>query len=235
MQVLPGSPQEDEFALLSLGARSPYEALLVPQRLPEALKLADPADLSAPDQRHWRSAFLEFLSGVSIRGGGRPIVLKSPTHGFRVATLRELLPDARFVLIVRNPATNFESVVRMWRKMFETYAFGPIPSDDEIREAVLEDRLRFEAKLATGTAGLSGNRFATIQYESLVADPIGVTGQIYEQLQLGDFAVVRDAIAAEAARRSEYRARADQPSAIWQGRIDSAWADINKRYGYSRN
>ena len=30
MEVRPGSPQEDEFALLSLGARSPYEALLIP-------------------------------------------------------------------------------------------------------------------------------------------------------------------------------------------------------------
>ena len=44
----------------------------------------------------------------------RPLILKSPTHGFRVATLRELLPDARFVLIVRDPATHFESVIRMW-------------------------------------------------------------------------------------------------------------------------
>ena len=59
------------------------------------------------------------------------MILKSPTHGARIATLRELLPDARFVLIVRDPLTNFESVVRMWRKMFETYAIGPIPPDDD--------------------------------------------------------------------------------------------------------
>ncbi len=68
------------------------------------------------------------------------MILKSPTHGARVSTLRELLPDARFVLIVRDPFTSFESVVRMWRKMFELYALEPIPSDDVIREAVLADR-----------------------------------------------------------------------------------------------
>jgi len=44
MEVRPGSPQEDEFALLSLGARSPYEALLVPAILPESLKLTDLAN-----------------------------------------------------------------------------------------------------------------------------------------------------------------------------------------------
>ena len=52
-----------------------------------------------------------------------------------------------------DPLTNFESVVRMWRKMFERYALGPIPSEDEIREAVIEDHPRFQSKLATGKAG----------------------------------------------------------------------------------
>ena len=46
MEVRSSSPQEDEFALLSLGARSPYEALLIPRILPEALKLPAPKRLS---------------------------------------------------------------------------------------------------------------------------------------------------------------------------------------------
>ena len=59
----------------------------------------------------------------------------------------------------------------MWRRMFDTYSLGPIPSGDEIREAVLADRLRFEAKLAEGAAGVAENRFATLTYEALIADP----------------------------------------------------------------
>jgi omega-hydroxy-beta-dihydromenaquinone-9 sulfotransferase len=97
MEVRPGSPQEDEFALLSLGARSPYEALLAPAKLNQALKLADPRDLAPLEEQQWRKASLSFLSGVSVHGAGRPLILKSPTHCFRLATLRELLPDARFV------------------------------------------------------------------------------------------------------------------------------------------
>src|SRR5215475_6805410 len=53
MVVQSGSPQEDEFALLSLGARSPYEALLIPSVLGEALKLTDPCDLSPEDEKRW--------------------------------------------------------------------------------------------------------------------------------------------------------------------------------------
>ena len=234
MEVRPGSPQEDEFALLSLGARSPYEALLVPAILPEALKLTDPRELSPQDEARWREVFLSFLAGISVRGAGRPLILKSPTHGARVSTLRELLPHARYILIVRDPMTSFESVVRMWRTMFETYALGPVSNDDDIREAVLADRPRFEAKVAAGTADLPANRFATITYESLIAGPVGVIEQLYGRLELGDFAEVRDAIVAETEHRSGYRAKSILPSDAWRQRISDEWAPILTTYSTFR-
>jgi hypothetical protein len=232
MEVRPDSPQEDEFALLALGARSPYEALLVPDRLSEALKLADPEDLAPADNARWQSIFLDFLRGVAVQGGKRPVILKSPTHGSRVTTLRRLLPDARFVLVVRDPYTNFESVIRMWRRMFETYSLGSIPPEDEIREAVMADRPRFEAKLATGTAGLPDNRFAAVPYESLANNMVVEIEKLYSRLELGDFAIVRDAVAAEAERRRSHRAKAQLPAAAWKERIAADWAEIFTKYGY---
>lgn len=162
------------------------------------------------------------------------MILKSPTHGERVDTLRELLPDARYVLIVRDPMTSFESVVRMWRKMFEMYALESIPSDDAIREAVLTDRSRFEAKLAAGTRGLPENRFVTITYESLVADPVAVVERLYQRLELEDFNSVRDTIVAETQRRSGYQAKGVVPSPLWQQRIRDEWAPTLSNYAASK-
>jgi len=230
MEVRASSPQEDEFALLSLGARSPYEALLIPAILSDALKLTDPGDLSPADEQHWREVFLRFLAGVSVRGAGRPMILKSPTHGARLDTLRELLPEARYILIVRDPMTSFESVVRMWRKMFELYTLGRIAPDDNIREAVLADRPRFEAKLAAGTRDLPPNRFVTITYRSLVANPVAVIKRLYQQLEMGEFETVREAIATETLRRSSYQAKGVLPSPEWQQRINSEWAAILSDY-----
>jgi hypothetical protein len=234
MELRSASPQEDEFGLLSLGARSPYEALLMPAILPESLKLSDPRDLSPEDEKRWREVFLSFLAGVSARGMGKPLILKSPTHGFRVSTLREVLPDARYVLIARDPLTNFESVVRMWRKMFDTYALGPIPSDDDIREAVIADRPRFETKLTTGVAGLPENRFTVLSYESLVANPAGVLERLYAHLELGDFDSVRGSILAETERRKGYKAKGHLPSPAWQERISREWTGILEQHATLR-
>jgi hypothetical protein len=193
----------------------------------------DPRDLSSQDEKRWREVFLSFLGGISARGGGKPMILKSPTHGARVTTLRELLPNARYVLILRDPITNFESVIRMWRRMFETYALAPIPPDDDIREAVLADRPRFEAKLAAGATDLPESRFTTLTYESLVANPVGVIEKLYRQLELGDFGALREALIIETKRRSGYKAKGSLPSDLWQKRIRDEWAGILAQHAAS--
>jgi len=226
------SPQEDEFALLGLGARSPYEALLSPSHLPEALLLADPDDLSPAERVRWRQIFSAFIADVSSVEGGRPLVLKSPPHGYRIATLRQLLPDVRFVVIVRSPGVVFESAVRMWRSLFELYALTPIPPEDDTRRAVLQDRPRFEAKLAQGLTGVPSNRVACVRYEELVRDPLRVIRGVYERLELEDFASLERAICAEHAKRSGYVARNAQPPGPWAEALRTAWAPIFRHYGY---
>ena len=176
MMISLAAPQEDEFGLLCLGARSPYEGLLVPRKFAQAFALADPRDLCSDEKRHWRKTFEAFLRGVSLVSGGKPLVLKSPAHSYRVATLRELLPDARFVLIVRNPYEVLESMVRTYRALSSKYGLGPPLPDDEIRDIILHERLRFEAKLQSGVAGLPDRQFATVTYEQLIANPLGTIG-----------------------------------------------------------
>lgn len=226
------SPQEDEFALLALGARSPYEALLAPRSLAAALALSDPRDLTGDDERRWESIFSRFLRGVSAVEGNRPLILKSPPHGYRVATLRRLIPDARFVVIVRSPDIVFESVVRMWHALFPIYSMAGLPPEDETRGVVLADRPTFEAKLAAGLAGLPENRVAWLQYEELVRDAPGTIGRVYEQLGLDNFASVEAAIKAEAAASTNYVAGNMKPSDYWNLQLRQHWRSIFERYGY---
>jgi hypothetical protein len=232
VRISAATPQEDEFALLALGARSPYEALLTPRHLAEALGLSDPRDLTPTEQARWREVFVEFLSGVSVVEGGRPLVLKSPPHGYRAATLREIVPDARFIVIVRSPATVFESAVNMWHSLFPMYALESIPPEDHTRQVVLQDRLRFEAKLAAGLEGLPDRRVAYARYEDLVRDPLGTLGRVYEQLRLEDYSTVEPALRAEARTHERYVARNASPRESWMTQLRTAWAPVFERYGY---
>lgn len=234
MMIGAQTPQEDEFALLCLGARSPYEGLLAPRKFADALALADPNDLAPVEKRRWHEVFTQFYRGVSLASGGKPLVLKSPTHSYRVATLRELLPDARFVLIVRNPYELLESMVRTYRALTDKYGLGPSLSDDALRETILLERVRFEAKLLAGTAGLPPNRFAILKFEDLTSDPLGRIEDLYRQFELSGFDEMRPKLEAEIVKRRGYVQDAILPDAAWRRRIDTLWAGIFERYGYKR-
>ena len=232
VEICASSPQEEEFALLALGARSPYEALLAPSFLGEALRVGDPLDLAEPECLHWQNTFERFLRGVSVVEGYRPLILKSPPHGYRVALLRKILPNARFILIVRSPAIVYESTVRMWRSLFEIYAMGDIPPEGQTRRAVLEDRPYFESKLSAGLSGLPAERLALIRYENLVLDPIGAVEELYDRLKLDGFSALRAAMAASISRRGSYRARNAAPPAEWRHQLQTRWQSVFEKYGY---
>lgn len=232
VQISRSSPQEEEFALMALGARSPYEALLVPTRLRETLQLGDPLDLPEEECQQWRNTFEYFVRGVAAIEGYRPLVLKSPPHGYRVRVLRRILPHARFVLIVRSPAIAYESTVRMWRALFQTYSVGEMPHEDETRRAVLEDRPHFEAKLTAGLSELPSDRLALIRYEHLVSNPLGAIEEIYDKLKLDGFPALRDAMQLSIAQRGAYHASSAAPPPKWKRHLRSHWRAIFERYGY---
>lgn len=235
MVVSRWSPQEDEFALLSLGVRSPYEALLVPHRLCEALALADPERLTAAERILWEEKFSEFLKGVVMLGGGRPLILKSPSHGYRIDALRRLLPQSRYILIVRDPLEVFESAVAMWLSLFERYAAASSASEESVRCAVESDRLHFESKLAEGRAGIPEDHFAEVRFEELIEDPVSVLRDVTEKLDLEFDAPAMECIRNEWEQRRSYRPARRRPGPSWSARIKESWAPIIEKYGYREN
>lgn len=226
------SPQEDEFALLGLGARSPYEGVLFPSRFEEALALADLKAMRADEAVFWKRAFLQFVRGVAYVGRERPLVLKSPAHGYRIETLAALLPGVRFVSIVRDPTTVFESAVRMWDKLISLYAHEAPISKDRIRQAVLADRVRFEQILRRGLSKIPDRHHVSVHYESLVADPVGTLTAIYDGLALEGFEPLRQAAELAKQRLAAYVPSAARPNEPWMSRLAAEWRDIYHAHDY---
>jgi hypothetical protein len=226
------TPQEDEFALLSLGARSPYEGLIAAQDFGPALKLADPSDLPQKEARRWEKIFLQFFRTVWLLNGRKTVILKSPTHSYRVQTLRKLLPKSRFVLIVRNPYEVFESMMKTYRAYAMRYGLVPGLSNRELREVILAERLRCEGKLSSGLSGLGSDRLAVVKFEDLTADPVGAVENIYRQFGLPDFERVKPKLMEKAKNPGGPARAAAQPPPQWRERLKTAWSDIFDRYGY---
>ena len=226
------TPQEDEFALLGLGARSPYEGLIAAGEFGNSIRLSDPADLPDKEARRWEKIFLRFFQSVWVANGRKPVVLKSPSHSYRVGTLRRLLPNARFILMVRDPCEQFESMMKTYRAFSLRYGLTPGLPNRELREVILAERMRCEEKLQAGLSGLGDDRLVVVKYEELAADPLATVERIYGRFGWPDFETIRPRLSHKCARASGRRAMAAQPPPAWRERLKEAWSILFERYGY---
>ncbi|MFH1921793.1 MAG: sulfotransferase [Planctomycetota bacterium] len=225
-------PQEDEWALATLGIPSPYAAFAFPNRLPQYPEYADLRGLPPEELDRWKRAFVWFLRCVTVQSPKR-IVLKSPLHTCRVEVLSELFPEARFVHIVRDPYAVYPSTLRLWKRLSADQGLQA-PAIEGLEESVLATFSRmyetFEATRHTMKAG----RFSEVHYEDLVADPIRQVQRIYDELELGEFDKVLPAIEGYAAGTSDFKTNRYQLSARERDQVARRWGSFFDRYGYSR-
>ena len=86
-------PQEDEFALVNMGAASPYRRMAFPNTIPAEPTALDLETLSAEELGQWKDLLRRFIAMLAIRDARRPI-LKSPTHTARMGVLASMFPEA---------------------------------------------------------------------------------------------------------------------------------------------
>ena len=145
-------PQEDEFALLVMGVPSPYRRLAFPNLPPVDLEYLDTEGLDEPRREAWGEPLVRFLKAVSWRTE-RPLVVKSPTHTGRIATLARIFPGAKFIHLTRNPETLFPSTVRLWQSLDAVQALQLTPTSPGSSSPALPSPEPSAAAQASATDG----------------------------------------------------------------------------------
>jgi hypothetical protein len=225
------SPQEDEFALLALGAPSPYEALLLPSLMRDPRLLVDLRARSVEEQERWAETLQYFIRLLTVQQA-KPMVLKSPPHGFRLHLLPTLFPGSRFAVIERNPYEVFASNLKLWRTLLNMYSLESF-SEKEIEEFVLTAYLLHEEAITTGERTLQPGSLARVRYEDLVKNPIKEMARLHEELGLGDFETVRPRIERHLASVAGHTRNSFRLSTGQKRRVDEVWGATIKQKGYA--
>jgi len=233
MTVSPSSPQEEEFALLCMGATSPYEAFMFPSALHHFEALCDPDLFEHAQELRWNEAITWILKATAyVCGADKRLLVKSPANSFRIPRLSALFPGAMFVRLVREPCAVFASTLRLWQSMWERYALAAPLVREVLIERILETRPMLERRLQSAWPALPDDRVATVRYEDLVADPCHTIRLLYERLALGDPSPLLPKV-------SDYMAR-NPPSAThssegWRGLVQDRWPEMFDEFGYARS
>jgi len=223
-------PQEDEFALVNMGAPSPYRRMAFPRTSPPVPVALDLADLSPADLDRWKRAMRTFLARIAVRDPRRP-VLKSPPHTARTAVLAEMFPGAKFLHVVRDPFVVFPSTLWLWKSLHEVQGMQ-VDDGSQAEAYVFAAFERMYAAFERDRTRLPEGSLHEVRYEDLIADPVGRLREAYERLDLGDFSRVEPALEERARSMKRYRTNDYRLEPRLVAEISRRWGSFIDRYGY---
>ena len=203
--VTPDSPQEDEIGLANMTTLSFYHALYFPRRFREIFDAAVFFD-GVPDRAiaAWTRLLRYYYDKLALAAPGTRLLIKNPVYTGRIALLRRIWPDAKFIHIHRNPYQVFVSMRNFYERLFAEFALGSHAHVD-IDGVILETYSRLMERFAVESADIPPGNFVELRYDELQAAPEAALKRIYETLNLPGFAEAWGAFARYLASVESYQ------------------------------
>lgn len=233
MRLDPATAWEDEFAMCMTGFCSPYLTWAFPGRAGFYDRFLTFRGATPAEVERWRGAFLTHLRKLTLRHGGRPLVLKSPAHTGRVRLLLEMFPGAKFVHIHRDPYATFQSCLHLYEKILPyirlqrtdrfDWAGRVFRQYNEMYDAFFEER-----------GLIPPGDLHEVGFEELEKDPVGEVRKAYAALGLPDFGEVEPELRRYVASIAGYRKNAHRelPPDL-RRRVAAEWRRGFDEWGYA--
>lgn len=224
-------PQEDEIALCAMHLLSPYLMIGIHDR-PAYIRFLEMQDVEPDELQQWKDAFIYLMKKLTIRQN-KPVILKSPTHTYRVKLLQEMFPNAKFLYIYRNPYNVFKSSMHLRTAMFEENSLGNIDYS-QFEDDVLYMYDRFFKAYERDRLNVPEGNLHEVRYEDLEKDPLGELEKAYAGLRLSGFDAVKATLEPEIPKLKRYeKNQYSSLDPVTKRRVYSRLRPAIERYGYS--
>lgn len=225
-------PGEEDVALTALAiAENPHWGHLFPRNYAAyARKYLFLQNPSEPERVRLLDAYAYVVKKISLRNGGKPLVLKSPPNTARIRHLLRLYPGARFVYIHRNPFDVYYSNLRFWQ-VTEGYSFQRVTAAER-EQMILYTYQQLIGAYLQQKELIPGHKLIEVRYEALAADPLGQLQAIYRHLQLDFTPAAREAIGQYIDRDHAFRRQRYPYEAHTIATIQQQWAFSLRQWAY---
>lgn len=224
------APQEDDVALCAMTLLSPYVLLARPFDDVHWRRSFELDRVTLPERVEWENAITLLMKKITVRHD-KTIVLKSPSHTYRIPQLLRLFPHAKFIYIHRNPYDIFNSAIHLRKTMAEENSLGD-PVQPNIENSVLDTIVQGFEVYERDKELIPPGALHEVRYDDLADDPEAELERIYQGLDLGGFEEVRKLLQPQLADLKRYKKNRFVPNDRWQQEVYRRAREIYDRYGY---
>lgn len=232
MALTVSAPQEDDFALISLGAPTPYRKFAFSKNrnndhLQLNLQLADPTVVEKV-----KSALQYFFRALTLRTG-KQLVLKSPPHTGRIKQLSEWFPGAKFIHMSRHPYKMVPSAIRTWELLEDTQGFQYNREPQHWKEYVFTCKDLMYDGYSDFKSELPPEQLVEVQFEELIKNPQQEIARIYEQLNLDGGTDLLENVGAYFQQKRDHKTHRNPLDEELKTEIDRHWESYLQEFGYA--
>lgn len=233
MQLSWDMPQEDEIALALITGLSPYIDFAFPQTPPTNHRFLDFREATFKEIQIFKETLSHFVRKHTYRSRKR-VVLKSPTHTYRIKLLARIFPGAKFIHLVRDPITVYLSAIHTFK--IQRRLIGLKKPDNSLLELeVIKDMLLCYCNIREIKESLTPDEFCEIRFEDLEKQPITEIEKIYCSLRLRGFESVRSKLESCLASITGYEKNVYDIPDWKRNQLLRIFSPIVEEYGYQNN
>ena len=227
-------PQEEEFALSNMMPYTYYNFWFYPKHQLEycdkymLFEDIDPAELKV-----WEETFTKLIKISLWNTGGTQFLSKNPPHTGRVAELVKMFPNAKFIYLMRNPYTVFESTRSFFTNTIEPLRLQDI-SKEELEQNILSVYAKLYHKYEADKHLIPEGNLIEVKFEDFEADALGMTQQIYQMLQLPGWNEAEQAISQYVASKKGYKKNKYSYDPRTVELVEKNWGFALDQWGYHK-
>lgn len=232
MELKVDLPQEEEFALANMMPYSYYNFWFLPKYTREYCdKYLLFNDITEEERAVFKEVFLKLIKISLWNTKGSQFLSKNPPHTGRIKTLLEMFPNAKFIYLMRNPYTVFEST-----RSFFTNTMPPLRlqniANNEIEDNFIEVYRKLFFKYEEEKSLIPQGNLIEVKFEDFEMNAFEMTEQIYRNLSIPGFDSSRSQIEKYVSKKKGYKKNAYKYDERTIRIVEDKWKFALDRWGY---
>ena len=151
------------------------------------------SDITEEELKVFEEVFVKLIKISLWNTRGTQFLSKNPPHTGRVKELVKMFPNAKFVYLMRNPYTVFESTRSFFTNTIQPLKLQDI-SNEELENNILSIYAKLYHKYEADKSCIPAGNLIEVKFEDFEADAMGMTEKIYHDLSIPGFAEARSDI-----------------------------------------